>query len=266
MSSSLLHEYNRARAFRKAMLYVFFTVFVITVLWAVPWLPYGLSVQDYNRRTELLVALGLMASISAFGAVYLRDVSARFEQTLATWTTVHDGLSDLRRREYFYERVVIECQRAKAGDSKFAVIALRFRKVEAEASPEMLATALHAIEPYLGANDRVAALASHEIGVMSFNVAAEPVRFLAKRLEDALAEAVAGGDASHISVGWAVFGVDGYDAGPLVGTARMRLQQASSASAALPNSNGTHHPGQRQAPEPAQTQTPEEPPPASNAA
>ena len=77
MSSSLLHEYNRARAFRKAMLYVFFTVFVITVLWAVPWLPYGLSVQDYNRRTELLVAFSLMASISGLAsASTLRKRSA----------------------------------------------------------------------------------------------------------------------------------------------------------------------------------------------
>jgi GGDEF domain-containing protein len=227
MSRSLVQEYERAKAFRKAMLYVFFIVFVATVLWAIPWLPYGLSVGDYNDRTELLVALGLLASISAFGAVYMRDVSRRFEQTLLTWTTVHDGLSDLRRREYFYERVVIECQRAKASGSRFAVIALRFRRDENEASPEMLATALHAIEPHLGSNDRVAALASHEIGVLSFRVAAEPVRFLAKRLEDALAEAVAGGDESHISVGWAVYGVDGDDAGALVGMARTRLKDAT---------------------------------------
>ncbi len=268
MSGSLLQEYNRAKAFRRAMLYIFFTVFVLTVFWAIPWLPYGLSVQDYNRRTELLVALGLMASISAFGAVYMRDVSQRFEQTLLTWTTVHEGLSDLRRREYFYERVVIECQRAKTTGTTFAVIALRFRKVEAEASPEMLATALHAIEPHLGVNDRVAALASHEIGIMSFNVEAEPMRFLAKRLEDVLAEAVAGGDASHISVGWAVYGVDGVEAGPLVGMARMRLQKNATV-AAVPQtpSNGAQAPAPGALPAtPTQTQTPEEQPPASNAA
>ncbi len=232
MSDSLMQDYKRAKAVRKAMLYVFFTVFVLTVLWAIPWLPYGLSIQDYNGRTELLVALGLMASISAFGAVYLRDVSQRLEQSLLTWTSVHDGLSDLRRREYFYERVVIECQRAKVPGNRFAVIALRFRRDEKEASPEMLATALHAIEPYLASADRVAALASHEIGVMSSNVDSEPVRFTVKRLEDALADTVAGGDTSHISVGWAVYGVDGTEAGPLIGMARMRLQKNAASAAA----------------------------------
>ena len=63
-----------------------------------PWLPYGLSEEDYNSKVQFFVILILMAVCLGFAAVYLRDISNRVEQTMMTWNSVNDGLGDLRRR------------------------------------------------------------------------------------------------------------------------------------------------------------------------
>jgi GGDEF domain-containing protein len=222
-STTLLQAYKRAKFLRRVMQIAFLGIFLATVFWAVPWLPYGLSSEDYNGRLSLLVLLGLGAIVSSFGAFYLRDVSHRFEQTLMTWSTVHEGLGDLRRREYFFERVVIECQRCESVGGKFAVFALRF-EVPAENDAELMANALEALEPLVRENDRLAALSSREIGVLASRVDNNSATVMSERLRTTIADAIANGDNSLVSAGWSVYGSDAGDAGALVGIARARLQ------------------------------------------
>jgi GGDEF domain-containing protein len=223
-TSSLLKSYQRAVFWRKLMLVAFGVIFVAILFWAIPWLPYGLSVEDYNDRLTLFIALILMASVTAFGTVYQRDLSHRVEQTLFTWSTVHDGLTDLRQREYFYDRIVIECERSKASGNDFSVIALRVGETAGAGGSEGLSSedALRALQPIIKDSDCLAALGPHEIGVLVPRLSRDQVPSFAERLRSLL-EMASSDPALRIRVGWAVYPRDAEEAGSLVGLAREML-------------------------------------------
>jgi hypothetical protein len=229
-SSDLLKAYKRAVRWRKVMLATFAVVFVGLLLWAIPWLPYGLAVEDYDSRLTLLVGLVLAASTSAFGTIYHRDLSRRVEQTMLTWSTVHDGLTDMRRREYFFDRIVIECERARNIGSEFTVIALRTGDETEAPSEGANESALFALAPVVKDYDCLAALGPREIGVLARVHHAEAAGF-AEKLRLLLAATAR--DATVVRAGWSVYRVDSEEAGTLVGLARERvLGKAQAAKAA----------------------------------
>ena len=229
-SSSLISAYKRARHFRKAMLVTFFAVFIATLLYAIPWLPYGLTVEDYDQRLTVLILLVMAAAVSAFGAVYLREASMRMQQTIDTYATVQEGLGDLRRREYFYERIVYECDLAEARRGEFAVIALRLEERPTSSLTEgKLAEAIGALEPMIREQDCVAALGPHEIGVLAPRIRVVDAEAFAERLRARL-EATPWDRPMKVLAGWAVYPLDARDAGPLVGVARKRMLETRAAS------------------------------------
>ena len=224
-SSDLLRSYRRSLFWSRLMYAAFFTVFAGALLWAMPWLPYGLEKQDYHPRTAFLLILLSAAWLTALGAVYLRGRSRRVEQTLLTWTTVQQGLSDRRRREYFYDRIVIECERAKMRRGEFTVVALRIEPNGDEVfEGRKLELALGALEPLIRDYDCLAALGPHEIGVLAPRITGDDAEAFAESLCTLVREALAGQDAeADVHAGWAVFGAVAPDAGELVGLARSNL-------------------------------------------
>jgi hypothetical protein len=223
-SSTLIHAYQRARLLRNVMLVAFGFMFAATLLWVLPWVPWGLSQEDYNEGAGVAVALAFGAWIAAFGAVYLRDQSNRYEQTLVTWSSVHDELGDLRRREYFYERAIIECMRSERTGVTFGVFAVRFGAGESVNSAET-ATALEALAGLIRQTDSLAALGPQEVGVLGAGMGSREAPGFAYRLKSTLEKATGAADSDQVSVGWAIWGVDGADAGTLVGLARSRMQR-----------------------------------------
>ena len=221
-SNQLQRSYNRTRVFRRFMLVVFFSIFVAVVLWAIPWLPYGLAVEDYNDRLTLLMLLVLAASVSAFGAVYMRDLSDRMEQTVLTWATVHDGLSDMRRREYFYDRIVAECENTHTPDTnQFTVVALRMEKAPEGDEAASMEKAMEQVGNTITDTDFLAILGPHEIGVMSLRTGFAEAAAFAERLRSHLASSLQ--DGSGVRAGWSVYPQDGNEAAVLLGIARERL-------------------------------------------
>jgi len=230
-SSTLLLSYMRARRWRRAMLLLFFAMFVGTVLWAIPWVPYGLSVRDYNERLSFLILLMLTAVTAAVGAVYFRDTVARLEQTMATWTSLHEGLGDLRRREYFYDRLVSQCD--LAGDrGEFTVVALRLEQPGQLAHEETsMAAALGALEPFVREQECLTTLGPHEIAVLAPRVSGLEAAAFAGRLRELIESATPNRDIS-VQAAWAVYPNDAEAAGDLVGVARKRLTAARAIPAA----------------------------------
>lgn len=223
----MIGAYNRARLQRKFMLVIFFSIFVATCLWAIPWLPYGLSVDDYNDRLTMLMLLLAAASVSAFGATYMRDLSRRLEQTMMTWSSVHEGLGDLRRREYFYERVVLECERAEKQGREFSVIVLRLQEPEGSAGVQ---ATLEAFEPMVKEYDCMTVLGPQEVGILAPRIGYADAQRVAQHLSGLLASTA--GPETYVFTGWAVYGRDARDAGTLVGIARQRLNGRTSSVAA----------------------------------
>ena len=222
-STSMLRDYQKANFWRRLMLAAFFTTFASTLFWAIPIFPWGLSASDYTDRLQFLVFLLLLESMTAFGAVYLRDVTHRFEQTLLTWNTVHDGLGDLRRREYLYDRIVIECDSAKRNHGEFVVVALRIDDESEAQEGENIERALRALATTVRETDCLAALGPHEIGVLAPRVSTADAPAFAERLRRLLSVATIDPEKAVVRAGWAIYGSDGIDAGELVGVARDRL-------------------------------------------
>jgi hypothetical protein len=225
-SSKLIYDYQRTRLLRNVMLVAFGMLFAATLLWVLPWVPWGLTSDDYPEDAGVAVALAFAAWIMGFGAVYLRDQSNRYEQTLVTWSSVHDELGDLRRREYFYERAIIECMRSERTGVSFGVFAVRFGQGETVNSAET-ATALEALAGLIRQTDTLAALGPQEVGVLGAGMGSREAPGFAYRLKSTLERATGAGDSDQVSVGWAIWAVDGMDAGELVGLARSRLQRKS---------------------------------------
>jgi len=223
-SSTLIHAYQRTRFLRNVMMVAFTFLFVGTLLWVVPWVPWGLTSENYDSGAGVTVALAFGAWIAGFGAVYLRDQSNRYEQTLVTWSSVRDELGDLRRREYFYERAVIECMRSDRTGISFGVFAVRFGSGESVNSAET-ATALEALAGLIRQTDSLAALGPQEVGVIGAGMGNREAPAFAYRLKGTLEMATGASDGDQVSVGWSIWGTDGIDAGALVGLARSRMQR-----------------------------------------
>jgi hypothetical protein len=234
-SSALLRSYKRAVLWRKMMLVAFSIIFLAIMFWAIPWLPYGLSVEDYSDRITLLIMLVLMASITAFGSVYHRDMGRHIEQTLLTWTSVHEGLGDLRSREYFYDRIVIECERAKQSRSQFTVVALRMDDNDPEDGKEVQNSeqALSVLAPTTRESDFLAILGPRELGILVPGVGAVQAPAFAMRSRS-LIEMAGPDGATGVRVGWAVYPIDAEEAGSLVGLARERLLGKKGSDNAVP--------------------------------
>jgi GGDEF domain-containing protein len=226
-SSTLIHAYQRARFLRNVMLVAFGILFAATLLWVMPWVPWGLTNEDYPEGAGVAVALAFGAWIAGFGAVYLRDQTNRYEQTLVTFSSVHDELGDLRRREYFYERAVIECMRSERNGVSFGVFAIRFGMGESVNSAET-ATALEALAGLIRQTDSLAALGPQEVGVVAAGMGSREAPGFAYRLKSTLEKATGATDSDQVSVGWAIWLTDGFDADTLVGIARSRMQRKSS--------------------------------------
>jgi len=141
----------------------------------------------------------------------------------------------MRAREYFYERIVIECDRAQAAGSEFAVVALRLEDRSREDSKNTpIEEALRILVPASRESDCVAVLGSLEIGILAPNTGRDQAATLAQRM----ANLVALGTDSALPVrsGWAVFPSDAKEAGSLVALAR-EASQADKAAAIKPGSD-----------------------------
>lgn len=225
-SSVLLRSYQKALFWRRLILAGFFTVFIATLLYTLPWIPYGLSEDDYNSRIFFLMFLMLLATVLALGAIYLRDISNRVEQTMLTWTTVNDGLSDLRRREYFFDRIVLECSRATTTGEAFTVIAMRLTVPE-QSDNEKISRAIRALEPVVREFDCLSSLGPHEIGVLAHGIEHGEADTICQHLAQIVADAFPDHPGeSEVIAGYAVFNQDSTEAGALIGIARERLMRS----------------------------------------
>jgi GGDEF domain-containing protein len=206
------------------MLAIFVVTATGTLLWAVPWFPWGFTEDDYEAKD--LIPIGLIAGawLSAFGVVYLRDRSIRYEQTLVTASSVRDGLGTLHSTDYLYDRITIECMRSEHSEVPFGVFAARFGAGD-KAPPVELSAVLEAISRLVRQSDSLATLGRQEAGVVCVAMSGREAPAFAFRLKSLLERTVGAADEEAVSVGWAIWGVDGRDPESLIGQARTSMQR-----------------------------------------
>lgn len=217
---------QRSVLWSRLMLAAFFTVTVITLIWAIPWFPYGTSVEDYNSRVGMMVLLALSASFFAFVAVRLRDKMRHAESTYVTMSSVHDRIADLRRREYFYDRLLLECDRARQTGIAFSVVVLRTKVDEGssfEVSPVQRVTEVMA--PLAKEYDWLAPIGVQEVAMFAPKLTHDAAASFAEDLRSRVQESL---HMPHVSLaaGWATYGPGLDEAGDLLGHARRMVSHA----------------------------------------
>jgi PleD family two-component response regulator len=147
-------------------------------------------------------------------------------------STVHDRLTDLRRREYFYDRLLIECDRARETESSFVVVVLRANQTDVasgEAPP--VRHLVEAMEPMAREYDWLAPIGVQEVGMFVPNIVPQDTEAFVEDLRGRV-EASMGIAGVSLSAGWANYGPELDEAGDLLGQARRMLTQADRAGRA----------------------------------
>lgn len=120
--SHIYRSYFRALKWSRLAMACFALLAALFVLWAIPWVPGGMSTEDYNEEVVLTFYL-LGASIAAASvAVTFRILAAKRRAALMAWVAVYDEATGLYNRRYFMERVALECQRAALQDAAFSIL------------------------------------------------------------------------------------------------------------------------------------------------
>lgn len=236
---NLYRSYFQTLKWSRLAMAAFWTVVFFFFLWALPWLPAGMSAEDYTG--PVIFTFSLLGGCILLGgvAITLRSLAWHRRQALVAWTTVYEETTGLRNRRYFLERVGLECERSAGTGVSFAVVLFDLTltpeqggEPEAETVTEIMRTAGDVLAKHTRLSDIVAVIGRTELAVLTPGVSAQAASSTAQRLglilglgmETTLDKA---GYRLALSLGVAPFGPDVPDAGSLLREARARLAPVS---------------------------------------
>lgn len=106
-------SYFRVARWSRLARIAFWICFVVFLFWALPVFPWGMSLADYSPKVVL--ALFLLGVCPAVAAIYLLAASAaaRHREALVAWSSIYDEATGLRNREFFIERLELQCHLGK---------------------------------------------------------------------------------------------------------------------------------------------------------
>jgi diguanylate cyclase (GGDEF)-like protein len=106
-------SYHRAARWSKLATVAFWVIFATFIFWAVPVFPWGMSGEDYS--TEVLLAIFLLGCCPGVTAIALlaRSIAAQRREALVAWSSIYDRATGLRNREFFLERLQLQCDLAR---------------------------------------------------------------------------------------------------------------------------------------------------------
>jgi len=178
--------------------------------WAVPWFPGGLSEQDYTERVTLTLILGGVSACLGVGTLVLREYLRRTREALLAWTAVYDDATGLYNRRYFYDRLSLECERARRQGTTFSLFVMhfehsgRYRRGPSAGGLRRLAAALTGATR---SGDMVALLGGNELAVVAMGVSRKMVPQVIERLKGALEGCLAdSGGRLNLRLGAATYG------------------------------------------------------------
>lgn len=204
---------------------------VIALLWLVPWIPKGLDAH----APQLGFTAYLLVSVTVLGIISLlvQERTRRNRESLLVWSTVYDEKTGLHNRTYLFDRLALECERARRSGDVFTVVVLQIRGGDKRAKNDrsggpLSGTALRKIAEVIDSmthpTDMVSLLSSNELAVLAARVDRETRHPLQERLGDAVAkkipELVSTDTLIDVKAGAATYGIDGTDPAALVQAAR----------------------------------------------
>jgi diguanylate cyclase (GGDEF)-like protein len=180
------------------------------VFWAIPWFPGGLDEKDYTERVAFTFVLAGLCGVLGISTLVVREYLRRTRESLLAWTAVYDDTTGLYNRQYFYDRLSLECERARRQATTFSLIVVRFEHVAGHGR-RLSAHALRRLSTALGrvarSNDSVAALGGSELAVVATGVSRKMVPQVTERLQRALEGSLTdAGERLELRMGTATYG------------------------------------------------------------
>jgi diguanylate cyclase (GGDEF)-like protein len=195
--------------------------------WAIPWFPGGLSEEDYTKQVALTLILGGLCVTLGAGTLILRQHLRRIREALLAWTAVYDETTGLYNRRYFFDRLSLECERARRQGATFSLILMRVEHSNRHGrslSPGALRRLGAVLTRSARSNDLVALLGGNELAVVAMGVprkvAPQVVERFKKALEGSLVDL---GDRLNLRLGVATYGARCRDPSTLLRSAHRSL-------------------------------------------
>jgi diguanylate cyclase (GGDEF)-like protein len=224
---SLHQRYYALLRRSRLMAVAFWAATVYFLFWAIPWLPGGLSKEDYNEQVTLTLVLGAVCVALGIGTLILRDHLRRTREALLAWTTVYDDTTGLYNRRYFYDRLSLECERARRRGTPFSLVIMRLEddtghnRGPSAAALRRLAADLSQVTR---SNDLVALLGGNELAVAAMGVSRRMAPQVVDRLRRALERSLPNYDEGlSLRLGVATYGSRARDPSTLLRSARRSL-------------------------------------------
>jgi hypothetical protein len=93
----------------------FITMSAVALLWTVPWIPNGLSTNDYTPQVGFTAYLLLTVAVLGIISLLVQERTRKNRESLLIWSTVYDEKTGLHNRTYLFDRLALECERARRG-------------------------------------------------------------------------------------------------------------------------------------------------------
>ena len=241
-SGSLYKSYFRALYLSRVALLAFWACFFYFVVWAIPWIPGGLSLDDYSL--ELVTTLVVAGSCMLLGLINatLRSTVRQKREALIAWTAVYDDATGLHNRRYFYDCLSLECERSQRHSTPFSILLLELRYPGSRkggravrANRAALQPAAELVKNLTRSTDLVALISEGEFAVLLAGAQKDVARQLAERVRQSVnavlpkLAAVDGSAAVPVAeVGVGTYGKDGTTPEALIEAARSELSQRAS--------------------------------------
>jgi len=223
-------NYHRWLRLKRLALVGFFVMAALFLVWVVPWLPNGLETDDYTPELGFTAYLLVGVALTAVLALAFEEFTRRQRDRLMVWGTVYDEATGLHSRSYLYDRLSLECGRARHRGRVFSLLVLQLRVGGSAREPvPILSTAslqkmAELMNQLTHRTDLVALLSGSELAILALDVDKAVRGTLLERLRAAVeAELPSFLDRPalvQVIGGAATYGVEGTEAGALVQAAR----------------------------------------------
>jgi len=208
-------SYLSATRWSRLAMAAFWIIFAAFMLWAIPIFPWGMSKEDYSGEVLLgLFLLGCCPGVTAI-ALLARSIADQRREALVAWGSIYDRTTGLRNREFFLERLKLQCELGRELEEHQSGLMLlavedmpRDGHKAQPASDEVFRRIGAHVARQLRPNDLLAAISNTELAVLVSAGSEGVVAAVASRIEHSLEVRIRGlvGDAAErllIQIGYA---------------------------------------------------------------
>lgn len=198
---------------------------ILFLLWAIPWLPSGLSTEDYTPQVAFTLYLILGTALLGLTALLLHHLARRRQATLMAWSAVYDQKTGLHNRAYLYNLLSLECDRSLESKSTFSLLVFQFHGAGdgPATSPDNLRSLAEVIRRTIRSNDVVALLGDTELAVLAFDLKRKQRTALINKVKKLILGSLpklTGSKDIQVLAGVATYGAEGEEPGAIIQAAR----------------------------------------------